>query len=195
MMAVQSGPLACPFASSPDTLPLEYPAQPNPPPRPTCKDDRIRLAAVNSIVDEVIDWLGDDWKGNSNRDELIADLLLVINERDGYRAARELETRRGWIGADENLVEILAGLPSALMNATDAAVREWVKANGIRPKLNVGDVVGTPDGSGPIMLIEPGRGIYAVQTESYRQRWGERGRFGTHYAYEQCAPVADADAA
>jgi hypothetical protein len=167
-------------------LPLVYPEQKNPPPRPTYRDEAVRLAGVNSIIDEVVDWFAPHWVGH--RDEVVADLLLVAGEHDGYRACRVLERLRGW-SPDENLVDILAGLASAVLGAERAAVRAWAEANGIRPCLSVGDLVETPHGRGPIVSIREEEASYIVETDDYRRHHPD-GRGGYIVAYDRCEPVA-----
>jgi len=174
-------------------LPLAYPEQPNPPARPTDRDANVRLAAVNLALPEIIEWLGKDFDHNPDRDAVICDLLVVLGEHDGYRAARRLESECGWVGADENLVDILAGLSSTLMAAEHAAVKVWAEANGIRPRLSIGDTIETPHGIGTIVRIDEDQASYVVETEEHQRKYGP-GRGGVIVAYEKCA-AAKAEAA
>lgn len=167
-------------------LPLAYPEQPNPSPRPTSRDEKVRLAAVNSILSEVIEWLAGE---RYDRDNLVADLLAVAGEHDGYRAACQLD-RRGW-SPDENLVDILAGLASAVMGAERDAVKVWAEVNGIKPHLSIGDVVITRRGPGPIGKIDEETASYIVETAEHVARFGA-GRGGVLVAYELCRLAADA---
>jgi hypothetical protein len=168
-------------------LPLAFPEQPNPPPRPTDRDDRVRVAAVAAILPEVAEWLGDEY-GGTPRDQIVADLLSVVGETDGYRACRKLERDHRW-QPDEHLVDILAGLPSTLLGAERAFVKLWAEANGVRPHLTIGEVVDTPAGSGPITSIAGAIASYVVQTDEYLRRNPDQNG-GVLIPYEQCTPAA-----
>ena len=169
-------------------LPLGYAVQQNPPRRPNEHDHAIKVAAVEAIMPEIIEWLGDDWREHQ-REGTMTDLLSVVHESDGYRAASALEKSNGWT-PDEQLVDILGSLFSHLFSARDAAVKRWVEANRVEPKLNVGTPVQVPTneiGEGVITKVEPLIGCYLVMTDELRLR--EPKSLGYLIAYERCIPV------
>lgn len=57
---------------------------------------------------------------------------------DGFEWVKELESRFGYSGS-MSLAEFLDGLSSAIYWQRDKAVKRWVKEQGIKPKLSVGD--------------------------------------------------------
>ena len=152
-------------------LPLGYAEQKNPPPRPSDRDEKVRLAAIQMILPEVIQWVGDEFKEHQ-KDELVENLLFVLGESDGYRAARKLECDRGW-DPDEDLVEVLSGLSSCLSDVCREAVKRWADANQIKPKLKVGDVVSAPRfriAEGTITNIRHETAEYVVTTPDFFRR-------------------------
>lgn len=165
-------------------LPLDYQEQPNPPPRPTIRDPRVRRNAVEDLLPDVIDWYGRNWR-ESEREEVIADLMTIISEPDGYQAARALEQRSHW-ECNSELVEILDG--GWYHTAVDDAVREWVRYNLITPKFAVGDIVKTRHGTGPIVAIYADLATYTVQTNAFLQKHPDQaGKSGGHIvAFENC---------
>jgi hypothetical protein len=145
-------------------LPLDYPEQPNPPPRPTMRDDRVRRAAAEDILPDIIQWAGPGWR-EEEREKIINDLMAVDHLFDGYESARGLEDL-GWSSCDAELVETLDG--GWLWMAHRNAVKEWVAANGIRPRLSPGQAVIIPRyGAGAIVAINAEEATYAVQTEAW----------------------------
>lgn len=169
-------------------LPLVYPEQPNPPPRPTDREENVRLAAVAMILPGIMEWLDDD---KAVEAEIVADLLAVMGEHDGYRVCRELEHLH-W-RPNEELVDIMAGLSSVLRTAEMAAVKLWAEANGIRPRLSIGDVVETPHGGGTILRIAEESACYVVETPAHVKQYGT-GTTGYLIPYEKCT-TAKAEAA
>lgn len=165
-------------------LPLGYAEQPNPPPRPSLRDPAVRRAAAESLlVDDVIDWLGNDWR-EACREGVIKDLMEVVCEHDGYAAARKLESKR-W-SCDAALVEILDS--AWTYHAEREAVLAWVEANKITPKFELGAVVKTRHGIGPIVAICADEATYTVQTDEFlAKNPGQTGKTsGYVIAFEAC---------
>lgn len=144
-------------------LPLGYAEQRNPPPRPSSRDPAVRRAAAEDILPEIIDWYGKDWR-EAEREAVIADLVEIVGETDGYRAARALEQRCHW-EVNAALVEILDS--DWTYKALNDAIREWVKFSGITPKFRIGDIVNTRHGTGPITRINADEATYTVQTDEF----------------------------
>ena len=155
----------------------------NPPPRPKMSDPAVRRRAVEDLMLDIIDWLGDEWK-DAEREAYISDLMELDPNCDGYKAARELQTRHGW-EPDAGLVEILDS--DWGYKAEGDAIREWVEANRIGPKFSAGDVVRTPEGTGPIIGIYPSDATYVVQTDKFRALKRNHGVLGGYViAFENC---------
>lgn len=143
-------------------LPLDFKEQPNPPPRPSQRDEAIRRAAAETCLDDaIIAWAGSTYRPEE-REDWIADLAAVI-EDDGYHAARALD-HKGWYPNSE-LCEILDG--SWLWKAERDAVRLWVTSNCIKPKLAIGAEADTIHGRGTIVGIDPACALYTVQTDDW----------------------------
>lgn len=96
--------------------------------RPKVDDEKVIMAALKKYEKEI---------AAHNLDEQ----TLVASYRpfcDGFEWAKELESRFGYQGS-MSLVEFLDGLSSAIFWQRDKAVKRWVKEQGIKPKLSVGD--------------------------------------------------------
>lgn len=156
-------------------LPLGYVAQRNPPRRPSLRDPAVRRAAAEDILDDIIDWYGTHWR-EAEREEVIADLMAIAPESDGYRAARALEQRSHW-ECNAELVDILDGDWS--WSAVGRAVRDWIKYNGITPTFKVGNTVKTRHGVGAIVAINADEATYTVQTDQFLAKSpGQAGKTG-----------------
>lgn len=121
-------------------LPLEYPVQPNPPPRPKRDDEAVIRRAAESVLDDVMQHL----EGNeSERESYLGDLIAAFTDlpNDGFEAAIYLQDHFHY-EADMDLCEILDG--AARFGKLDEMIREWVEANQIRPQFAIGDAVLVP---------------------------------------------------
>jgi len=179
---------------SEQSLPLDYVEQPNPPPRPTLADERVRRTAAEALMPEIIRWLGRDWR-EVERQDYIDDLMEVAHIWDGYEAARTLENRSQWM-PDQDLVEILGCFwgSAALREAT----AKWVEANCITPKLAIGQTVKIRkerlgNDTGKITGIDKLQATYTVQTTTFlREFQGQADKGGGNvYPFEDCEPESE----
>jgi hypothetical protein len=143
-------------------LPYEWPEQPNPPPRPALHSSEVVFRASRRAAGEIIkEWWGEASKADRNH---IVDALCQAFSRsiqqDGYAMACYLDRQFLW-DPDANLVDILDR--GHLYDAHNAAVREWVAANGITPKFAVGNEVSCRHGNGVIVSIYTVSGEYVVE--------------------------------
>lgn len=152
-------------------LPLTYPEQPNPPPRPTARTISVREAALLGLADEVIEWMADEFDPKEHsREGIVADLRRAIGRsfnENGYDIAKALDDVCHWTGIDSELVEILDCWSSHIWDARRAAVIAWVQANSIKPQRSVGDRVSCPHGVGEIGKIELDTAEYVVRTDEW----------------------------
>lgn len=164
-------------------LPLGYVEQPNPPPRPSLRNPAVRRAAAEDLLPDIVDWMGKDWR-ESGREEVIADLMTIVGESDGYRAARNLELRHWEVNAA--LVELLDD--DLGYKAVRDATLAWVAANGITPRLAIGQTVKTPWGTGPIVSVYPDEATYTVRTDQFLEKTpGQAGKnSGYVVPFEKC---------
>jgi len=154
--------------------PLPHQTQPNPPPRPQATDPLVRRAAAEAVLPDVIAWLGGHYK-RREREHVISQLIEAMNPMaygDGYAIARNLERFSMW-DPDTQLVEVLDG--DHVGEALREAVAEWVEANQIKPKLEIGAEVTFQKSKldkgrsepGTIVAIHADTAQYVVQTEEY----------------------------
>jgi hypothetical protein len=184
-------------AAAESGLPLAYAEQKNPPPRPSQHDPNVRHAAVASILPEVVEWIGHDTFKENQRDELVENLLHVLGEGDGYKAAYRLQLDRGW-QPDEELVEILGSLSGCLSQAQRNFVRRWVEVCQVKPKLKVGDRVSAPRmriAEGTITKIEEETAEYLVTSPDFFERYPGAKGGGTLVPYELATPAVEAQEA
>ncbi len=152
--------------------------------RPNSRDDEIVAAAVEKILPDVIEWMGEDWC-EDQREQIIDDLKdSCEREDDGYQIARALE-RKHWT-CDSRLVEILDDFTIRAADARDKALREWVADSGIRPKLATGlsvtmRLLGKGIVTGVIIGIQTERGEYYVTVESLGQKFDPVTKLGSFY--------------
>jgi hypothetical protein len=172
-------------------LPLEYKEQPNPPRRPHSQDRRIRERAADLLMPEIIRWLGDDWREEQS-DEYRKDLIDALNcsDADGYALAVHLERHSHW-SPNAELVEILDSFP--VWNAEQEAVKEWVAANQVKPKLGVGSFVKYGNVTGVIVAIHSETAEYVVQTDAWLANHpDQQGKCGGYVlAFEKVPPLSE----
>jgi len=123
------------------------------------------------MLPEIIEWLGDDYQEDMKADieEHLIEAMKDNPGLDGYDIAKHLDNRFMW----ECNAELVSILDSALSHASTAhseRIKEWVKANNIRPKLGVGQKISSSmfRGEGTITAIMEDRACYVVQNEEFR---------------------------
>ena len=177
------------------TLPLDTPAQPNPPPRPHRTDPAVIEATARAMLPDVRAWLHEPWRYRSGprSADILANLKEAISEEvDGYARAVVL-SRLLW-SPDAELVEILHAHDGYA--EARAAVMAWVAANGIAPKHAIGDTVRCgwgrePDQTGEIVGVYAETAEYVIQTEKYRAEHPDQVRHASGYliAFERVRPL------
>lgn len=116
--------------------------------RPTTRTPAVQAAAIEAILKDVIEWLGDDYRPAEDAElrKQIAD--AVEFHRDGYEIARELE-RDGW-SPDFALAEILDCYTGILSSAERDALKKWVAETEPKPAFKRGDKVKSKWGGKPV---------------------------------------------
>lgn len=150
--------------------------------RPNRYGDQINRQIVEKILPAVLEWLGDDDDESGLRNDLM-EMLDQDHDGDGYKLAKWLEDEFYW-SADSSLVEILDDVPHKRIKLHTDAVLDWVKANGIKPTLELGTRVafnlnGWRPVQGVIVGLYPKTAQYTVEVD------------GSKYLveYEQCEEV------
>lgn len=150
--------------------------------RPNRYGKEINQQIVEKILPKVTEWLGDDDDESGLRNDLM-EMLDQDHDGCGYKLARFLEREFYW-SADSSLVEILDDVPHERIKLHTDAVLDWVKANDIKPTLEVGTPVtfklnGWKDVQGVIVGLYPETAQYTVAVD------------GSKYLveYEQCEEV------
>lgn len=108
--------------------------------RPNYYDDDVARKVAQNFLPQLTKWT----EGYGTAVELESELSDAIKrtapQLDGYALAHYLERRYQW-ASDSDLVDILDGVASEADSVLRDSVAEWVKANGIRPKKAIGDMV------------------------------------------------------
>ncbi|HET6346655.1 MAG TPA: hypothetical protein VFH51_17105, partial [Myxococcota bacterium] len=118
---------------------------------------------------------------------------------DGYKLAKWLDDKYHW-ECDAPLVEVLEGASSCVHIAHREAVKAWVEANGITPKLAIGQTVSIIIGrqqkeTGQIVAISTESAEYTVKTREFLQRNPDqanvKGAVGVVVPFEQCTLIEE----
>lgn len=154
-------------------LPLPTPEQPNLPRRPRTGDHETISAAATSILPEIIEWMGPDYD-ESKKADIEEHLIEAMKDNpglDGYDLAKFLDDRFRW-ECDAELVEILDSALSCAGSIRDRRIEEWVKANGIHPKLEIGRKITSFlfSGEGTITAIKENRACYVVKNDEFEKQ-------------------------
>ena len=114
-------------------------------PKPTRSTSEVIDRAIKKLLPKLVRWIKANGEGGDETNEqLQADVKKALRyDHDGYALARNLDSA-GW-SPDAELVEILDDYSSMIHNAVDQCVKEWVEANGIKPKLAIGTKVALPE--------------------------------------------------
>lgn len=182
-------------------LPLSYPTQPNPPPRPKRNHPAIVTAALLSLAKEVVEWLADEFDPTEQSVESIAeDLRKAVQysfDLNGFEIGKNLERYAYWSGVDAELVEILDGFSSYLWHERDEAVKAWVAANVIVPPFPIGTKAETPHGTGTLTSIHADTAQYVLQTPEWAKENPGQLKYPTSgilVPFEDCKLVENVDA-
>lgn len=153
--------------------------------RPNRNDPAIVAAAARKIAEVCVEWDGED----SAVEDWIDDLIkCCFDWDDGYRLAKALDDRC-YVHVDADLVEALGAASYAHSDAHEAAVREWVKANQIKPDLEVGDRVSCRFGEGVIGGAHLDRAIYLFVPDGEREKYARGG--GIHLNFEDAVSLGE----
>lgn len=130
--------------------------------RPKYSDRETLTRAVDKIIPEVLNWLQD----GSTAEDIREDLLAVSSyPDDGYELCRKLDSYHHW-QVNAQLVEIMDGMSHYKHTALEDREKEWIAAEGIKPKYGVGNTVEFPREdevcSGKVYRVEVDVGKYVV---------------------------------
>jgi len=130
--------------------------------RPNKHDDDIITAVAMAIAKRL------NHGGSGNEDDMAEGIAEAIKDNpgaDGYELARKLDDN-GWIEVDFSMCEELDGVFGEMMGIVREKTKEWVGANGIKPKNNLGDLVEITQGgrqyNGEIIQIYADQAEYVV---------------------------------
>lgn len=104
------------------------------------------------------------------RDQIVSSLSNLYEGDDGYTIARRLEDDFG-IEGSEALVDICSGIQDLFRWEHQRAVAEWVKEEGVKPKLSIGDRVTFLGKECFISGIDEGQAQYLVSETSPKSYW------------------------
>lgn len=162
--------------------------------RPTLFDESVIQAVAVAMAPKIIQW---DPDGSYDQTELVADLVKAFGDAydwDAYKIARALDDA-GW-EVDASLVDLLDAAASHAYQARDIAIREWIKANGVRPAFKVGDMVQTKRRTngfeGEITRIDEDMGRYLVFSEARGHVRQGQGTHGTYMDFEDAEEMKHA---
>jgi hypothetical protein len=150
---------------------------------------KVTAPAVTRVAAEALLPALAEWNGGELSDEERASALRLLPGMvylDTYEMAREFE-RDGW-NADSGLVDALDGWDFLLRRAHLAAVREWISANDVRPRLAVGAVVNVPRDpgvTGEIARVDEHEGAYLVRIDAHGHVREGLGTHGRIFAWEE----------
>jgi hypothetical protein len=152
--------------------------------RPNRYGKEIDRQIVEKILPQVTEWLGEsESKTEDSPQKDMLEMLRLDHAGDGYTLAKWLERNCGW-SADSALVEILDDVPHERIKLHTDAVMDWVKANDVKPTLELGTRVtfqlnGWKEVQGVIVGLYPETAQYTVAVD------------GSKYLveYEQCEEV------
>jgi hypothetical protein len=157
-------------------------------------DESVMQAVAVALAPKVMQW---DPEGEYEQTELVCDLVKAFDNAfdwDAYKLARALDDA-GW-EVDSSLVDVLDAAASHAYQARDKAIREWVKANDIRPAFKVGDKVQTKrryNGfEGEITRIDEELGRYLVFSEARGHVRTGQGTHGTYMDFEDAEEMQHA---
>lgn len=130
--------------------------------RPKYHEDETLDRAVEKIIPSVLAWLND----GSTAEDIKDDLRDAIDSHsDGYDICRALENRHHW-AVNAGLVDVMDGASHCKYMALNEREKEWVVAEGIKPKYGEGDTVSFSYKdevcSGKISRVEADIGKYVV---------------------------------
>lgn len=162
--------------------------------RPTMFDESVMQAVAVALAPKIMQW---DPEGEYEQDELVADLVKTFDDAlnwDSYKLARALDDA-GW-EVDSALVGVLEEAESRAYEARDKAIREWVKANDIRPAFKVGDMVQTKRRTngyeGEITRVDEDMGRYLVFSAARGHVRQGQGTHGTYMDFEDAEEMQHA---
>ncbi|MBB3947090.1 hypothetical protein GGQ73_003054 [Rhizobium skierniewicense] len=108
------------------------------PARPKYYDDAVREIAVDSIIDDVAEWIEES---SQFQQKALKEVLVRCIDTNAYTFASNLERRYGW-SPDARLVEILDQF--SLYQAHEKVVAVWVSEHGVKIPFKVGDRICSP---------------------------------------------------
>lgn len=108
--------------------------------RPNYFDDDIARKVARKFLVHLTKWTEGYGTAAELENELSDAITRTAPQLDGYAIAHYLERRYQW-ASDSELVDILGSVAVEADSVLSEAVAEWVKANGIRPKRVIGNMV------------------------------------------------------
>ncbi len=150
------------------------------PPRPKSHEPSIKRAAVEALLPQVKEWLGD---GHESDEDTLRDLIAAADD-DAYSFARKLDDK--YWSPDAELVEILAGFST--YPAHQKAIKAWVIEHGVTVSQTIGDVVTLRGQQARVVAIRPETAEIVAQPLNPDGRdYGESG--GWVHAIEDARPA------
>jgi len=165
-------------------------------PRPTSRDSRVIERVVEGILPDVM-----RWDGSTEGDK--EDLRVALHDAfdsagcDVYRILRDLDDFKHWT-IDAELKSVMEMVPSLWLQAEAETLKEWVRANKIKPAFAVGDMVSVPyrrdqehqtrQVVGEIYEVDEDQAKYHVFVESLGHVRKGEGTHGLIIRYEDATP-------
>lgn len=119
--------------------------------RPHLHSKEVIAITAEKYLDDAIAWLNEDDTEETRAEVLddIKDAFFDSLDYDGYCICKALQENGLW-DPDSSLVDMFNNVCFTAANVHRNMVEEWVKANDIKPMLEVGDRVQYPCHSGTV---------------------------------------------
>jgi hypothetical protein len=106
---------------------------------PTRASIEVVAAVAKKLTPKVIEWENQPESDHQEVEDTLKELLTNNHDWDGFQLAKDLDDG-GWC-PDAGLVEILDEATHLQITEHGRLVKEWIEANGVQPKFQVGDKV------------------------------------------------------
>lgn len=171
--------------------------------RPRQHDESVIAAVAAKLVEPVMQALGEK-PSEQGRKEILSDLAEMLDDKfdwEGYALAKWLDNEKGY-RVDSHFVDILDHASHYAQTETERLTKEWVTAQQLKPRYDVGDSVRFSgrkgiEQTGTIISVNrttltyivfvPGKGHIGFQPSGSR----ETGTVGIHVNDEDALGLAE----
>ena len=164
------------------------------PKRPNFYADEIMRKVAKRLAGPISEWLEDNGPSGIVLEDRLHLMLDEASSFEGYKLAQFLRDRWDWAGIDAKLTEILDLTETYMYDAYGGAITEWIHANNIKPKFDVGKKLMIP--SSLIARCQPQNHVVAICITSIDQTQAQYGIVcpGLSVPYESALDWEDLEA-